>query len=105
MVHELVHVAWRWTAKQFDIILEPTWTGKAIVVGLLVLALIGAAALYHLVEEPCRKWMRRMLDVGPAVTETEGPVAEDALEPQRQKVKSLREAQQAHPEEPSARAG
>ena len=52
------------------------WTGKSIVVGLLVLAFGGAVALYHLVEKPARKWMRRMDDVDTAVTESNGSVQE-----------------------------
>jgi peptidoglycan/LPS O-acetylase OafA/YrhL len=103
MVHELVHVAWTWTAAQFDVVLTPTWTGKAIVTGLLVLAFVGAVVLYHLVEEPARKWMRRMLDVGPAVTEVNDSASEDSFDSERPRVQPLREAQQAHAE-PSARA-
>jgi peptidoglycan/LPS O-acetylase OafA/YrhL len=103
MVHELVHVAWTWTAAQFDVVLTPTWTGKAIVTGLLVLAFVGAVVLYHLVEEPARKWMRRMLDVGPAVTEVNDSASEESFDSERPRVQPLREAQQAHAE-PSARA-
>jgi peptidoglycan/LPS O-acetylase OafA/YrhL len=105
MVHELVHVAWKWTAAQFDVILTPTWTGKAIVAGLVFLAFGGAVALYHLVEEPARKWMRRMLDVGAAVTEANSSASEASHDSKRLRLRSLGEAQQAQTEAPSARAG
>src|SRR5258708_39867293 len=61
MVHELVHTAWNWTAEQFEIVLTPSWSAKLIVVGVVALAIVGATLLYHLVEEPARKWMRRMV--------------------------------------------
>jgi peptidoglycan/LPS O-acetylase OafA/YrhL len=105
MVHELVHVAWTWTSKQFDVILLQSWGGKGIVIGLVALAFVGAAALYHLVEEPARKWMRRMLDIGPAVTETDDSVPDEAHDSQRSKVQPLRDAQKARPDERSERAG
>ena len=98
MMHELVWVAWNWTAAQLDVVLTPSWTGKSVVVGLLILAFGGAVALYHLVEEPARKWMRRMLDVGPAVTESNGSAAQDSDPRIVPRVQSLREAA-------SARAG
>jgi peptidoglycan/LPS O-acetylase OafA/YrhL len=62
MVHELVHTTWIWTAKQFEITLTGG-AGKFIVVGLLAVALAFASGMYHLVEEPARRWMRRMVDI------------------------------------------
>jgi peptidoglycan/LPS O-acetylase OafA/YrhL len=61
MVHELVHTAWNWTTAQFEIVLTPSWSAKLIVVGVLAVAVAGAAVLYHFVEEPARVWMRRMV--------------------------------------------
>jgi peptidoglycan/LPS O-acetylase OafA/YrhL len=61
MVHELVHTAWTWAAEQFQISLHGS-TGKLIVAALLGLSLMSSALLYHTVEEPARKWMRRMVD-------------------------------------------
>ncbi len=61
MVHELVHTAWNWTTAQFEIVLTPSWSAKLIVVGVLAVAVAGAALLYHFVEEPARVWMRRMV--------------------------------------------
>ena len=61
MVHELVHTAWNWATAQFEIVLTPSWSAKLIVVGLFAVAVVGAALLYHFVEEPARIWMRRMV--------------------------------------------
>jgi peptidoglycan/LPS O-acetylase OafA/YrhL len=61
MLHEIVHTVWNWTVKQFDIALVPSWWAKLVVLGLIVLAGVGAALLYHVVEEPARRWMRRMV--------------------------------------------
>ncbi|MBX7434498.1 acyltransferase [Mycobacterium sp. Y57] len=61
MIHEIVHTAWNWTALQFGITLEPSWTAKLTLVGLILLAGALAAVLYHFVEEPARHWMRRMV--------------------------------------------
>lgn len=65
MVHELVHTAWIWTTRQFELTLTPTLSGKATLLGLFAISLVGAIALYHLVEEPARRWMRRMVDIRP----------------------------------------
>lgn len=60
MVHELVHTAWIWTTRQFELTLTPTLSGKATLLGLFAISVIGAIALYHLVEEPpdagCAGW-------------------------------------------------
>lgn len=65
MVHEIVHTAWNWAVLQFDILLTPSWWAKLVVLGLIVLAGGAAAALYHGVEEPARRWMRRMVEPTP----------------------------------------
>ncbi|MGE2833235.1 acyltransferase family protein [Mycobacterium sp. SMC-4] len=62
MLHEIVHTAWNWAVLQFEITLTPSWSAKLTVLGLVLLAGLGAALLYHFVEEPARKWMRRMID-------------------------------------------
>lgn len=62
MVHELVHTSWGWAVEQFE--LDPQsnpW--KWNIVGLLAISVIASVLLYHLVEEPARRWMRRMVDV------------------------------------------
>lgn len=63
MIHEPVHTAWNWTAAQYRIDL-PKSVAKVAVLGLVVAALALAWALYHVVEEPARRWMRRMIDTG-----------------------------------------
>jgi peptidoglycan/LPS O-acetylase OafA/YrhL len=61
MVHELVHTAWGWAVEQFQLTLgDFPW--KWNVVGLLAIAVGVAILLYHFVEEPARRWMRRMVD-------------------------------------------
>jgi peptidoglycan/LPS O-acetylase OafA/YrhL len=62
MVHELVHTAWNWAAQQFELTLAGT-AGPWIVAGLLTASVLAAMLLYHGVEEPARRWMRRMVDV------------------------------------------
>jgi peptidoglycan/LPS O-acetylase OafA/YrhL len=62
MVHELVHTAWDWVAEQFGLTL-PGYLGKLVVIGPLAIAVGAAILLFHLVEEPARRWMRRMVDV------------------------------------------
>jgi len=61
MVHELVHTTWNWAAEQFEVRLLPDLGGKATVIGVLAVAVLGAALLYHAVEEPARQWMRSMM--------------------------------------------
>jgi peptidoglycan/LPS O-acetylase OafA/YrhL len=62
MVHEIVHNAWIWAARQFELTLSGPM-GIWILLGLLGVALGTACLMYHLVEEPARRWMRRMVDV------------------------------------------
>jgi peptidoglycan/LPS O-acetylase OafA/YrhL len=62
MVHEIVHMAWNWAVLQFDIVLTPSWWAKVAVTGLILVAGLIAAVLYHAVEEPARRWMRRMIE-------------------------------------------
>lgn len=61
MVHELVHTTWNWMVLQFELRLGSDLAGKAVLVALIAVAFVGAVLLYHLVEEPARKWMRGMM--------------------------------------------
>jgi len=63
MIHELVHTAWLWVGEQFALV--PTvnmW--KLIVLALLAIAFGASILMFHFVEEPARRWMRRMADAG-----------------------------------------
>ena len=82
MVHEIVHTVWNWSVLQFHIVLTPSWSAKFIVLGLIVLAGVLAALLYHLVEEPARRWMRRMV-------EPKGPRAARSADPPQGRLKSV----------------
>lgn len=84
MVHELVHTAWNWAVVQFQIALTPGWAGIAVVIGLLGVAVVGAVALYHGVEEPARLWMRRMVDVRDSTSSTVGGRSAPASDAERE---------------------
>jgi peptidoglycan/LPS O-acetylase OafA/YrhL len=65
MLHELVHTSWGWAVEQFEIVAHDNpW--KWNVIGLLAIAVVLSVLMYHLVEEPARRWMRRMVDIRPA---------------------------------------
>jgi peptidoglycan/LPS O-acetylase OafA/YrhL len=65
MVHELVHTGWGWAVQQFELTpQENPW--KYNVIGLFVIAVVASILLYHFVEEPARRWMRKMVGGGPA---------------------------------------
>lgn len=67
MVHELVHTSWGWAVDQFTLTpWESDSPWKWNVIGLFAIALALSSLLYHFVEEPSRRWMRRMVDVRPA---------------------------------------
>ncbi len=61
MIHEPVHTIWDWMVRQYRIVV-PMSTAKLAAAGLIVVAVLAAVALYHLVEEPAQRWMRRMID-------------------------------------------
>jgi peptidoglycan/LPS O-acetylase OafA/YrhL len=70
MVHEIVHTAWGWAVAQFQLTPQDNpW--KWNVVGLLAIAVGASILLYHFVEEPARRWMRRMVDSPAANTRIE----------------------------------
>ena len=72
MVHELVHTTWGWAVLQFRLTpWESDSPWKWNVIGLMVIALAISSLMYHFVEEPARRWMRRMVDVRPATTKIE----------------------------------
>ena len=62
MIHEPVHTAWNWAAQEYRLAL-PMWGMKLVVIGLIAAALALSALLFHVVEEPARRWMRSMVDV------------------------------------------
>jgi peptidoglycan/LPS O-acetylase OafA/YrhL len=62
MIHEPVHTAWNWAVAQYGIVM-PKSVAKLAVLGLLLAAILAAMVLYHFVEEPSRRWMRRMIDI------------------------------------------
>ncbi|BBZ45968.1 acyltransferase family protein [Mycobacterium parmense] len=65
MVHELVHTAWGWAVEQFALVPQDgLW--KWNVFALLAVAVAASMLLYHTVEEPARRWMRRMVNTRPA---------------------------------------
>ncbi|HSS24155.1 MAG TPA: acyltransferase, partial [Mycobacterium sp.] len=70
MMHELVHTAWGWAVQEFELKLED-FPWKWNVVGLFGIAVVASIVLYHVVEEPARRWMRRMVDVRAVDARTE----------------------------------
>jgi peptidoglycan/LPS O-acetylase OafA/YrhL len=99
MVHELVHTSWIWATEQFQLTLVGTG-GKLILAGLLMITFVAAMVLYHVVEEPARRWMRKMVDVGGAKAEPD-PAAHAA----GGKLQSIDGAHEGRPKSISARAG
>jgi peptidoglycan/LPS O-acetylase OafA/YrhL len=72
MVHELVHTAWTWAVVQFQLTpwhSDSPW--KWNVIGLIAIAVVFSSLMYHFIEEPARRWMRRMVDIRPATAKTE----------------------------------
>ncbi|MGB7111335.1 MAG: acyltransferase, partial [Mycobacterium sp.] len=90
-----------WAAEQFHLTLQGN-SGKSIVAGLLAITFVMATVLYYLVEEPARRWMRSMVDVG-------RPEADAATEPAAHvtggKLQSIDGSHEGRPKPRSARAG
>jgi peptidoglycan/LPS O-acetylase OafA/YrhL len=84
MVHELVHTAWNWTVAQFALSLGDDATFGLL--GLLAVAVVAAILLYQVVEEPARRWMRRMVDSGDATRVSPFDSPEDPAPGKRQSV-------------------
>jgi peptidoglycan/LPS O-acetylase OafA/YrhL len=101
MVHELVHTSWTWTAEQFQLTLHGAG-GKLIVAGLLTITVVGAIVLFHAVEEPARRWMRRMVHDGPPITDLH---TDPTAVPAPGRVQSIDRVLEARPKSVSARAG
>jgi peptidoglycan/LPS O-acetylase OafA/YrhL len=101
MVHELVHTAWIWTAEQFELTLQGS-VGKLVIVGLLTITIGAAIVLFQFVEEPARRWMRRMVHVpDPNATAQ----TDSTAQPVTGKVQSIDRAIDARPQSISVRAG
>jgi peptidoglycan/LPS O-acetylase OafA/YrhL len=60
MIHEPVHTVWDWTVRRYDIVLSMA-QAKMAAAALIVVAIGAAMLLYHLVEEPAQRRMRRMV--------------------------------------------
>jgi peptidoglycan/LPS O-acetylase OafA/YrhL len=101
MVHELVHTTWIWTAEQFQLTLQGNG-GKLLVAGLLAITFAVAIVLFHFVEEPARRWMRGMVDVGRLKADGGN---DQAAHVTSSKLQSIDGAQEGRPKSISARAG
>jgi peptidoglycan/LPS O-acetylase OafA/YrhL len=101
MVHELVHTAWTWATEQFELTLHG-YTGKLIVVGLLTIVVGAAIVLFHFIEEPARRWMRRLVDVGQLQASAQ---LDSAVDPAKGKLQSIDRALEARSKAISVRAG
>jgi peptidoglycan/LPS O-acetylase OafA/YrhL len=99
MVHELAHTAWIWTAEQFQLTMVGN-DGKLLLAAVLATTFVAAAVLYHVVEEPGRRWMRRMVGDGPPQTD-----AHSAAHLASGKLQSVDGTQEGRPKPISARAG
>ncbi|WP_445167674.1 acyltransferase family protein [Mycolicibacterium sp. Dal123E01] len=100
MVHEIVHTSWNWAVQEYQIDL-PKSVQKIVVVGLILAAVAGAMLLFHAVEEPARRWMRRMVDFRDVQHDkhTGPPGAESG------RLASIDDARDHRPPQSSARAG
>src|SRR5262249_39663145 len=93
MVHELVHTCWGWAVEQFQLTpwhSDSPW--KWDVLGLIAMALAISSLMYRFVEEPARRWMRRMVNIRPATAKTE---AVESLESVQGKVRQIDGAREA----------
>ena len=84
MVHELVHTSWNWMVLQFELRLGSDIAGKGVLLALFAVALVGAVSLYHLVEEPARKWMRGMMKPPREIREVPGHSKLQTIDGQRE---------------------
>ncbi len=101
MVHELAHTSWIWTAEQFQLTMVGNG-GKLLLAAVLAVTFAAAAVLYHVVEEPARRWMRRMVGDGrPKAGDGDNPVAHVS----GGKLQSIDGSHEGRPKTISARAG
>jgi peptidoglycan/LPS O-acetylase OafA/YrhL len=84
MVHELVHTAWNWVVAQFALSISDE--AMFVLFGLLAVAIVAAILLYQFVEEPARRWMRRVVDDGDATHVTPADSSVDAAKGKLQPV-------------------
>ena len=96
MIHEPVHTAWNWAVAQYSIAM-PKSTAKIVVVGLIAAAIAAAMLMYRFVEEPARRWMRRMVDYG--------DIRADGAPKPGGRLQSVGGARKDPPAPPSTRAG
>ena len=94
MIHEPVHTVWDWAVAQYGIVLSKP-VAKVVVIGLILLAVAAAMVLFRFVEEPARRWMRRMVEIRDV---KEPPIGKGRLQ-------SVGRDADAHPRPASARAG
>ncbi len=99
MVHELVHTAWNWAVQQYHLDLSKP-VQKVVVVGLIAAAVAGSMLLFHFVEEPARRWMRRMVDFRDVKGGQGG-----AAQPPGSRLASIDQARDGRPASASMRAG
>ena len=108
MIHEPVHTAWNWAVAQYAIDL-PKSTAKLAVVGVIVAAVAAATLLFHVVEEPSRRWMRRMIDFREINAVTKTITGADRADNGEKMVctsaQPFEDARGARPVRPSVRAG
>jgi peptidoglycan/LPS O-acetylase OafA/YrhL len=69
---------------------------------LIAITIVGAAVLFHFVEEPTRHWMRRMVDVGGRKADGR---ADQTARSTNGKLQSVDRGLEARPKSISARAG
>ncbi|MGH3635466.1 MAG: acyltransferase family protein [Mycobacterium sp.] len=101
MIHELVHTAWIWATEQFQLTALQGFGGKLTIIGLLAIAAGIATVLFHVVEEPARRWMRRMADVADPNTKSRIDLRADLRKAKLAPIDGAREERKAM----SARAG
>jgi peptidoglycan/LPS O-acetylase OafA/YrhL len=101
MIHELAHTSWTWTAEQFQLTMVGNG-GKLLLAAVLAITFAAAAVLYHGVEEPARRWMRRMVGDG-------RPKAVNGADPAAHvsggKLQAIDGSHEGRPKTISARAG
>ena len=71
MVHELVHTSWGWAVAAIRARAAATTRGSGTSSACSRSLWVFSILLYHVVEEPARRWMRKMVDVRAVDTKTE----------------------------------